>query len=171
MIDVKTLTDTELSGLLDACKLEARRRECVVEALAGDKDLAGASLSLSGREPAAQWVQPLGAFDAYPRGWIVTYEGKQWESLLDGNVWTPSISGWREVPSEGENGETPGVPEWMQPTGAHDAYQAGEFVMFEGEKWVSLVDGNVWPPGAYGWEKVADPEPDPEPEKPTEETD
>lgn len=99
MIDVKTLTDTELSGLLDACKLEARRRECVVEALAGDEDLAGAALSLSGREPAAQWVQPLGAHDAYQAGDQVTHEGHLWESTADNNVWEPGTYGWDDLGS------------------------------------------------------------------------
>lgn len=51
-----------------------------------------------------------------------------------------------------------GTPEWSQPTGAHDAYNKGDVVMFEGKKWRSLIDGNVWSPAAYpqGWEVVND---------------
>jgi hypothetical protein len=46
-------------------------------------------------------------------------------------------------------------PEWVQPTGAHDAYNKGDKVTFEGQHYVSLIDGNVWSPAAYpqGWEK------------------
>lgn len=47
-------------------------------------------------------------------------------------------------------------PEFVQPTGAHDAYAAGAQVTWNGEHWRSLLDGNVWSPAAYpqGWEKV-----------------
>ena len=45
-------------------------------------------------------------------------------------------------------------PEWMQPTGAHDAYAKGAKVVHNDAKWVSTVDNNVWEPGVYGWEKA-----------------
>ena len=46
-------------------------------------------------------------------------------------------------------------PEWKQPTGAHDAYNTGDKVTFEGAHYVSLIDGNIWSPAAYpaGWER------------------
>ena len=45
------------------------------------------------------------------------------------------------------------VPEWVQPTGAQDAYQKGDRVIYQGTVWESLLDGNVWAPDAYpaGW--------------------
>lgn len=45
-------------------------------------------------------------------------------------------------------------PEWVQPTGAQDAYNTGDKVTFEGAHYVSLIDGNIWSPAAYpaGWE-------------------
>ena len=45
-------------------------------------------------------------------------------------------------------------PEWVQPTGAHDAYNTGDIVMYNGTAYRSLIDGNVWAPDAYpqGWE-------------------
>lgn len=50
-----------------------------------------------------------------------------------------------------------GVPEWVQPLGATDAYDFGDIVMHNGEKWRSTYEGaNVWEPGVYGWEKVVD---------------
>ena len=42
-------------------------------------------------------------------------------------------------------------PEWVQPTGAHDAYAKGAKVSHNGSHWISDYDANVWEPGAYGW--------------------
>lgn len=42
-------------------------------------------------------------------------------------------------------------PEWVQPTGAHDAYGLGDKVTHKGKKWVSDIKNNVWTPGDYGW--------------------
>ena len=46
-----------------------------------------------------EWVQPQGSADAYNKGDKVTFEGKHYESLIDGNVWSPVVypAGWREV--------------------------------------------------------------------------
>lgn len=67
--------------------------------------------------------------------------------------WTPdvAISLWVRV---GEPGE---IPEWVQPTGAHDAYSEGDHVMHNGKEWVSTVEGehtNTWEPGVYGWDEA-----------------
>ena len=47
-----------------------------------------------------------------------------------------------------------GIPEWVQPLGASDAYNTGDIVIYNGKKYKSLIDGNVWTPDAYpqGWE-------------------
>lgn len=42
-------------------------------------------------------------------------------------------------------------PEWIQPTGAHDAYSAGDKVTHNEKHWISDVDNNIWEPGVYGW--------------------
>ena len=49
----------------------------------------------------------------------------------------------------------PGVewPEWVQPTGAQDAYMIGDKVSYDGKHWISTVDYNTWVPGVYGWEE------------------
>lgn len=51
------------------------------------------------------------------------------------------------------------IPVWVQPTGAHDAYQIGDRVHYPGENdpvYESLINGNVWSPDAYpaGWKTV-----------------
>ena len=51
----------------------------------------------------------------------------------------------------------PGDPvlvEWVQPTGAGDAYTLGAQVLHLGFNWISTVAANVWEPGVYGWDKV-----------------
>ena len=46
----------------------------------------------------AEWVQPLGAHDAYPLGAMVLHNSKTWISIYDGaNVWEPGVYGWEEV--------------------------------------------------------------------------
>lgn len=43
-----------------------------------------------------EWVQPLGATDAYNKGDIVSYKGKLYRSTIDNNVWAPDAypAGW-----------------------------------------------------------------------------
>lgn len=46
---------------------------------------------------------------------------------------------------------------WVQPTGAHDAYQKGDKVHFPTATdpvYESLIDANVWSPTVYGWVKI-----------------
>jgi hypothetical protein len=47
-----------------------------------------------------------------------------------------------------------GYPVWAQPTGAHDAYNVGDIVDYNGVLYKSTIDGNVYSPVAYpaGWE-------------------
>ena len=63
--------------------------------------------------------------------------------------WTPDITSalWK-VTSLDE------WPEWIQPTGAHDAYHAGDKVSHNEKHWISDIDTNIWEPGVYGWSEV-----------------
>lgn len=47
-------------------------------------------------------------------------------------------------------------PEWRQPTGAHDAYNIGDKVTYNGQKYKSKINGNTTVPGSDErfWEKV-----------------
>ena len=68
------------------------------------------------------------------------------------------------APTEDDGGEEPGenpvtepeIPEYIQPTGAHDAYNAGDLVSYQGEVWRCIMNNCVWAPDVYpaGWEKV-----------------
>lgn len=46
-------------------------------------------------------------------------------------------------------------PEWVQPTGAHDAYNTGDKVSYNGKHYISIIDANTYAPDVYGWEVVA----------------
>lgn len=66
--------------------------------------------------------------------------------------WTPDI-----VPALFTKVEPVGViPNWVQPTGAHDAYQIGDKVIFNTKTYESLINANTWSPTAYaaGWKLV-----------------
>lgn len=70
--------------------------------------------------------------------------------------WTPDKTPalWTRI---GEPGE---IPVWVQPTGAQDAYNAGDKVHYptvDDPVYESTVDGNVWSPADYpgGWREVA----------------
>jgi hypothetical protein len=61
--------------------------------------------------------------------------------------WTPP-----QVPALFVRVAAPGViAPWVQPAGAHDAYQIGDRVTHNGFTWISTVANNVWAPGVYGW--------------------
>lgn len=49
-------------------------------------------------------------------------------------------------------------PEYVQPTGAHDAYKTGDKITYNGKKYVCKMDGCVWNPDTYpaGWEEVVE---------------
>ena len=60
--------------------------------------------------------------------------------------WTPEVTPALYV-AIGLDGQ--GYPVWSPPTGAHDAYNAGDVVNWNGTLYQSLIDGNVHSPEAY----------------------
>lgn len=116
----------------------------------------------------AVWAQPSGVHDAYNTGDVVNYSGTLYKSIIDGNVWSPDVypAGWEPVEGETVDPEPtpepepePGpttYPDFVQPTGAHDAYKTGDRVVYNGKVYESTMDGNTWSPDAYpqGWTEV-----------------
>ena len=43
-----------------------------------------------------EWIQPIGAQDAYSIGDKVSHNDKHWISNVDNNVWEPGVYGWTE---------------------------------------------------------------------------
>ena len=44
-----------------------------------------------------EWVQPIGAQDAYNTGDKVTHNDNHWVSAVDSNVWEPGVYGWEQA--------------------------------------------------------------------------
>ena len=142
-MDLTTLTDDEARDLLARVYAEVQRRDAIAQAPARAEALAATYAAAIGRKDGDPWAQPVGAHDAYAKGITVTHGGKTWESLTPANVWAPGVSGWREKTT------APTVADFVQPTGAHDAYAKGARVRFDGKVYESKVDGNVYSPSAY----------------------
>ena len=45
-------------------------------------------------------------------------------------------------------------PEWVQPTGAQDAYRIGDKVSHNDKHWICTLDYNTYEPGVYGWDEA-----------------
>jgi hypothetical protein len=45
-------------------------------------------------------------------------------------------------------------PEWKNPLGAHDTYMKGSKVTYNGKKYVSDIDNNIWRPDNKGWTEI-----------------
>lgn len=158
-MELEDMTNDELADLIEEAQRTLARRQSIA---ALDQQIG--VLLRDAREggvvdPApegAAWAAPSGAHDAYLKGDVVIHDGKRWSSLMDYNVWAPGASGWREVPGDDEDGNA-AVPEYVQPTGTHDAYQTGDRVTFDGAVWESVIDNNTWSPVDYpqGWREVS----------------
>lgn len=151
MARIEDQSDEELVRYAAAIRAEQERRRVKATAEQQVADLNAAYLAASGVEPGQEWRQPTGAHDAYPQDWEVTHDGRTWVSTTPANVWQPGVSGWREVVEEDA-----APPEWVAPSGAHDAYKTGDRVTFEGAVYESVIDSNVWSPTDYpqGWKRT-----------------
>ena len=91
--------------------------------------------------------------ESYYIGDIRTYDGKLYECIQSHT----SQEGWEppNVPALWERVQDPSyIPEWVQPTGAHDAYSIGDKVRHNEKTWVSIINANTYEPGVYGWNEV-----------------
>lgn len=103
-----------------------------------------------------EWSQPYGATDCYQIGDKVTYQGATWTSTIDNNVWAPGVYSWDKDPDSGSEEPVDEYPDFIPPTGAHDAYKIGDKVTFEGKHYESVINNNVWSPADYpaGWKEI-----------------
>lgn len=60
-----------------------------------------------------EYVQPLGSHDAYQTGDKISYNGKNYECVIDNCVWNPTTypAAWQEIIVEPETPAEPEVPE------------------------------------------------------------
>lgn len=125
------------------------------------------------------------ATSTYATGECCTAAGHVWRSKQDGVNWSPETNPefWddlgtiEEVMSQDWDVDEPGpeqpeeggdesgdeedpykdVKDFVQPTGAHDAYNVGARVKYNGHVYESLMAGNNYSPDAYpqGWKLLA----------------
>ena len=65
-----------------------------------------------------------------------------WEPPAVPSLWVRTV----EDPDE--------IPDWIQPTGAHDAYMTGDKVHHNDKNWICTQDNNVYEPGVWGWDEL-----------------
>ena len=117
--------------LLESAPVDAARlADAYLTARDGEQPPAGTSTAQPDAWPA--WVQPQGAHDAYPAGYIVQHEGRLWRSAHPANSWAPGTGDlWVEVtPDQAPAPEpAPSAPEWTPGT----KYNPGDLVAYDGQ--------------------------------------
>ena len=89
---------------------------------------------------------------AYAQNDRVLYNGKLYKVVQAHTTqadWTPD-----KTPALFAKVSVEEWPEWVQPTGAHDAYSIGDKVAHNGKHWESAYDSNTWEPGVFGWNEL-----------------
>ena len=69
---------------------------------------------------------------------------------------TTVLVAWQALAPEGAAAPPTTAPEWKQPTGAHNAYKAGDLITFGGAVYRAKLPTVTWAPKAYpqAWELV-----------------
>lgn len=124
---------------------KAKQLRALIETLAITLDDATA---LTGVELFPAWK----AGTAYAVGDRTQYQSTLYKCIqahTSQDDWTPDVTPalWKVVSVEA-------YPEWIQPTGAHDAYDKDAKVSHNGKHWKNTIDANVYEPGVYGWEEI-----------------
>lgn len=86
----------------------------------------------------------------------VMYNGTMYRVLVGHTAqadWAPSAAPSLFAKVLIPNGDT--IYNWEQPDSTNP-YMNGDKVKHNEKIWVSTVDNNVWEPGVYGWEEVAE---------------
>jgi len=109
--------------------------------------------------PDDEALESVELFPLWHSGWMyladmrVQYDGVLYRCVQAHTAqddWTPDITPalWTVVSVDE-------WPEWVQPQGAHDAYNTGDKVTHNEKRWVSVMDANIYEPGVYGWDEVS----------------
>lgn len=154
-----TETPTEIADAVDALKEYAIRQKSDAEILA-DNQIKYIQETTTDDEQ----VQNIQLFPAWRTtrlmevGQRFAFQGKLYEVVqehISQADWkptdTPALFRLIGTVADAEAGV---VPDFIQPTGAHDAYKIGDRVIFEGKTYESVIDSNVWTPETYpaGWQ-------------------
>ena len=171
-MQVEPLEQTQADALSERIAAQARTIEEQAQQLSGQAALLGAARVAARRTVAAdadamtadEMAACAPLFDAWDGGSvayavddIVAYDGALYrcaQAHTSQAGWTPDATRALWTPMGLSMDDPEAVPEWVQPTGAHDAYAKGSHVMHNGTEWVSDLDANVWEPGVSGWTQV-----------------
>lgn len=123
---------------------KAKQLRALIESLALTLD---DTTALTGIELFPAWITDT----AYVVGSRIQYNGVLYKCVQAHTSqanWTPDATPalWVIVSIEE-------WPEWIQPTGAHNAYDKGAKVSHNDKHWVSTINANTYEPGVYGWEE------------------
>ncbi len=112
------------------------------------------------RSTARPWIAPTGAHDQYKAGeYMIWTDGNLYQCISD-TAYSPAdyAAAWKADGAGGgdSGGEDDEYPAFVQPTGTHDAYNAGDKVTYEGKRYVCKMANCAYSPSAYpaGWEEV-----------------
>ena len=140
---------------VDPYKIDPQKRDKIIRALG---KITTASMIVEDSLTPEQIKDLVEIFDPWVAGEAVTigllrqYAGELYECIQAHTTqadWAPDV-----VPALWKVKSLPNViPDWVQPTGGHDAYNTGDKVVFEGRVYESKIDANTWSPTAYpaGW--------------------
>ncbi|MDU5912823.1 MAG: sugar-binding protein [Anaerococcus vaginalis] len=124
-------------------------------------------LSKEQQENILNQYKPYQVGKSYEENEKFTYKDKVYEVIQDHTsqtTWLPESTPalYREylnVEIQNQDGSTTEVvAEFKQPTGAHDAYNKGDKILFKGKIYKSKIDANTFSPEQFadGWEEVAE---------------
>lgn len=103
---------------------------------------------------AKPFVTPLGTSGMYMKDECCLFNDVVYICNVDSNVYSPAEYAANWTVYNAFDLDDSDYPIWSQPTGAHDAYNTGDIVNYNGTLYISKIDGNTWSPEEYpaGWE-------------------
>jgi len=156
-IEVNPEKEITLSGITMPIYTMTEHGEPVTEDEQARRMVAG--MVLRGDISDKQWDELLSIYPVWSEysdgtalavGLLLTHSGNLYKVIQAHNKqsdWSPNI-----VPALFVKLSPAGViAEWVQPAGAHDAYNKGDKVTFNGVVYESTINANVWAPNVYGW--------------------
>ncbi len=171
LISIQKMYDTGIEGVTTTYDVILRNTNNSFEIITGGsnltideamsirRDIENMAKNLADEDSEAYaWAFPAwsGNSVAYAVGDRVAYETLLYKCVQAHTSqpdWTPTaaVSLWVRVTDPAIE-----YPDWVQPAGAHDAYNKGDKVSHNGKHWISDVDANVWEPGVYGWSEATE---------------
>ena len=147
-----------------AAREEAERREQAVAAMPMMARMMAPSMTDAQLLSIPLLFEPWEAGRDYAAGEVLRHDGVLYrvaQAHTSQSQWVPGATGTESLYTRITVDPETGYDVWQQPTGAHDAYDTGDRVLYpdaEGKVYESTIDGNVWSPDAYpqGWREVSE---------------